>query len=90
MLFLVYGACFGVELTINNIAALYYIDFFGLGLKSAGLVAGLFGLMNIFARTTGGIIGDKFGHREAGSRGAYAGCSSRCSSRAWRSCCSRA
>ena len=63
MLFLVYAACFGVELTINNIAALYYIDFFGLGLKSAGLVAGLFGLMNIFARTTGGIIGDRFGQK---------------------------
>lgn len=63
MLFLIYGACFGVELTINNIAALYYMDKFELGLKSAGLVAGLFGLMNIFARTTGGIIGDKFGQR---------------------------
>jgi nitrate/nitrite transporter NarK/uncharacterized membrane protein YphA (DoxX/SURF4 family) len=63
MLFIVYGGCFGVELTINNIAAIYYTDFFGLGLKSAGLVAGLFGLMNIFARTMGGIIGDKFGHK---------------------------
>ena len=62
-LFLLYAACFGVELTINNIAALYYMDYFDLGLKTAGLVAGLFGLMNIFARTTGGIIGDKFGHR---------------------------
>ena len=62
-LFFIYGACFGIELTINNIAALYYIDNFDLGLKTAGLVAGLFGLMNIFARTTGGIIGDKFGHR---------------------------
>ncbi len=62
-LFLVYGACFGIELTINNIAALYFIDYFGLGLATAGLVAGLFGLMNIFARTTGGIIGDKFGQR---------------------------
>jgi MFS transporter, NNP family, nitrate/nitrite transporter len=60
-LFMVYGACFGVELTINNIAAMYYIDNFGLELKTAGLVAGLFGLMNIFARTTGGVIGDKFG-----------------------------
>lgn len=60
-LFLIYAACFGVELTINNIAALYFKDYFGLGLKTAGLVAGLFGLMNIFARTTGGIIGDKFG-----------------------------
>ena len=63
VLFFIYAACFGVELTINNIAALYYTDYFDLGLKSAGLVAGLFGLMNIFARTTGGIIGDKFGHR---------------------------
>jgi len=62
-LFVVYAACFGVELTINNIAALYYMDYFDLGLKTAGLVAGLFGLMNIFARTTGGIIGDRFGQR---------------------------
>ena len=62
-LFFVYAACFGVELTINNVAALYYTDYFGLGLKTAGLVAGLFGLMNIFARTTGGIIGDKFAAR---------------------------
>ena len=61
-LFFIYGACFGVELTINNIAALYFRDYFGLGLKTAGLVAGLFGLMNIFARTTGGLIGDVFGH----------------------------
>ena len=62
-LFIIYAACFGIELTINNIAALYFKDYFGLGLKTAGLVAGLFGLMNIFARTTGGIIGDKFGER---------------------------
>lgn len=60
-LFFIYAACFGIELTINNIAALYFKDYFGLGLKTAGLVAGLFGLMNIFARTTGGIIGDLFG-----------------------------
>jgi len=59
-LFLVYAACFGIELTINNIAAIYYMDHFDLGLKTAGLVAGLFGLMNIFARTLGGFISDKF------------------------------
>lgn len=59
-LFLVYAACFGVELTINNIAAIYYMDYFDLGLKTAGLVAGLFGLMNIFARTLGGFISDRF------------------------------
>ncbi len=62
-LFLVYGACFGIELTINNIAALYFHDYFQLGLKEAGLVASLFGLMNIFARTLGGVAGDKFGIR---------------------------
>ena len=67
-LFVIYGACFGIELTINNVAALYFIDYFDLGLATAGLVAGLFGLMNIFARTTGGIIGDRFGHR-GGLRG---------------------
>jgi MFS transporter, NNP family, nitrate/nitrite transporter len=60
-LFLIYGACFGVELTINNIAAIYYHDYFTLDLKTAGLIAGLFGLMNIFARSLGGLFGDKAG-----------------------------
>ncbi len=59
-LFVIYAACFGIELTINNIAAIYYMDYFQLGLKTAGLVAGLFGLMNIFARTLGGFISDRF------------------------------
>ena len=62
-LFVIYGACFGVELTINNIAALYYHDRFGLSVGTAGIIAGLFGLMNIFARTLGGIFGDKAGIR---------------------------
>ena len=60
-LFLIYGCCFGIELTINNIAALYFADYFGLGLAAAGTAAALFGLMNIFARTLGGAFGDKFG-----------------------------
>lgn len=60
-LFVIYGACFGVELTINNIAAIYYKDYFNLDLKTAGLIAGLFGLMNIFARSLGGLFGDKWG-----------------------------
>nr|WP_321454047.1 MFS transporter [uncultured Carboxylicivirga sp.] len=60
-LFLIYGSCFGIELTINNIAAIYYIDNFTLDIKTAGLIAGLFGLMNLFARSLGGFFGDKFG-----------------------------
>jgi MFS transporter, NNP family, nitrate/nitrite transporter len=60
-LFLIYGACFGVELTLNNIAAIYYHDYFKLDLKTAGLIAGLFGLMNLFARSLGGFFGDRAG-----------------------------
>ena len=63
VLFLAYGACFGIEITIDNIAMLYFIDTFHLGLKEAGLIAGLFGLMNIFARALGGIAGDKAGKK---------------------------
>lgn len=59
-LFVIYGACFGIELTINNIAALYFVDYFGLGLTAAGFMAASFGLMNLFARTLGGVFGDKF------------------------------
>ena len=59
-LFIVYAACFGIELTINGTAALYFIDYFGVNVATAGLIASLFGLMNIFARSTGGIISDRF------------------------------
>jgi len=62
-LFVVYGACFGVEITLDNVAALYFTDYFGLGIHSAGAVAAAFGLLNIFARTLGGVYGDKFGLR---------------------------
>jgi len=62
-LFLIYGACFGVELTVNNIASLYFKDYFSLDVKTAGLIAGLFGLMNLFARSLGGMLGDKSGMR---------------------------
>jgi len=68
ILFLVYGACFGIEITIDNIATLYFVDNFHLGLKEAGLIAGLFGMMNLFARALGGIFGDKAG-RKYGLRG---------------------
>lgn len=61
VLFLIYGSCFGIELTVNNVAALYFFDYFDLGLVAAGGVAASFGLMNIFARTLGGIFGDNFG-----------------------------
>jgi NNP family nitrate/nitrite transporter-like MFS transporter len=70
-LFVVYAACFGIELTVNNVAVLYFVDNFEYfatlssleAMKSAGLIAGLFGLTNLFARTLGGASGDFFGVR---------------------------
>ena len=70
-LFALYGACFGIELTILNVAALYFIDYFDYfqnmdtmqAVSTAGLIASLFGLMSIFARTLGGLYSDRFGKR---------------------------
>jgi NNP family nitrate/nitrite transporter-like MFS transporter len=60
---LLYASSFGVELTIDNFAALYYTDTFHLTLKAAGVVAGTFGMMNLFARALGGIVSDKCNRR---------------------------
>jgi NNP family nitrate/nitrite transporter-like MFS transporter len=65
MLFVTYGACFGVELFVHNVAASYYVDHYHLDLKSAGMAAGSFGLLALFARALGGILSD----RVARSRG---------------------
>lgn len=66
-LFLTYASCFGIELTFHNLAALYFKDTFALSLTTAGLVAGSYGLMNLFARALGGYASDrialKFGLR---------------------------
>jgi NNP family nitrate/nitrite transporter-like MFS transporter len=62
MLFVTYGACFGVEIFMHNIAASYYVDQFGLSLESAGLAAGSFGLLALFARALGGIASDQVAH----------------------------
>ena len=67
-LFIIYGASFGIELTINGIAAVYFHDRFELSVLMAGVIASLFGLMNVFARTMGGMLSDRFGLR-AGLRG---------------------
>lgn len=67
-MFVVYAACFGVELTLYNYAALYFHDSFELGLETAGFIAFLFGFMNIFARTLGGVASDWFA-RSGGLRG---------------------
>jgi NNP family nitrate/nitrite transporter-like MFS transporter len=70
-LFVAYGLCFGVELTIDNIAALYFLDYFDdlkqmdsvRALGIAGLCASVFGGMSFFARPLGGILADRCGQR---------------------------
>lgn len=62
MLFITYGACFGIELTIHNIAATYYVDRFALDVRTAGLYAGSFGLLALFARALGGVLSDRIAH----------------------------
>ena len=59
MLAATYGACFGVEIFIHNIAASYYVDQFGLSIQSAGFAAGIFGGLALFARALGGIASDR-------------------------------
>lgn len=62
ILFVVYAACFGMELTVYGTMDDYLQNRFGLGRESAGNLVLSFALMNIFARTLGGFFGDRFGN----------------------------
>merc|ERR1719498_1901531 len=60
-----YGACFGTELAMNNQLATHFRVYFQMPGGQASALAGCFGLMNLFARSLGGIFSDvmfaKFG-----------------------------
>jgi NNP family nitrate/nitrite transporter-like MFS transporter len=75
MLAATYGACFGVEIFIHNIAASYYVDRFGLSLTSAGLAAGIFGGLALFARALAAAV------RADARRGCRAGLVRQCRQR---------
>jgi len=68
---ILYACCFGIELTIKNIAALYYVDYFEYfnnmdsvqAMKIAGIFAAMYGGMNLFARTLGGLVSDRLSGR---------------------------
>ncbi|CAB9501902.1 affinity nitrate transporter 2 [Seminavis robusta] len=68
LLFIQYACCFGVELTMNNAAALYFKEVFGQSTESAAAIASIFGWMNLFARGLGGWASDKANAR-MGMRG---------------------
>lgn len=65
---LAYAMCFGMEITFDNIAALHFVQEYKLDQRSAGFWAGVFGLMNLFARALGGIFADRIG-KSYGMRG---------------------
>lgn len=58
LLYIQYGCCFGVELTMNNAAASYFVNRFDLTTSTAAAIASIFGFMNIFARGLGGYFSD--------------------------------
>jgi len=68
LLFIQYGCCFGVELTMNNASATYFKETFELNTESAAAIASIFGWMNLFARGLGGFTSDIFNSR-MGMRG---------------------
>jgi MFS transporter, NNP family, nitrate/nitrite transporter len=68
VLTLAYAACFGIEITVDNVAAIFFVDHYKATIVAAGALAGIFGFMNIFARALGGIFSDKIG-RLYGLRG---------------------
>ena len=68
ILAMAYAACFGIEITIDNVAAIYFVDNFKATIIMAGALASIFGFMNLFARALGGIFSDRVG-KNYGLRG---------------------
>lgn len=61
ILTIAYAACFGLEITVDNFAPIFFTDSFGASIAVAGMAAGIFGWINLFARPMGGILADKIG-----------------------------
>jgi NNP family nitrate/nitrite transporter-like MFS transporter len=68
LLFIQYACCFGVELSMNFAATLYFKDEFGQSTEAAAAIASIFGWLNLFARGVGGFASD-FGFYKLGMRG---------------------
>lgn len=68
IMLITYGFCFGVELTMNNKAVMYFYSYHGMSPQIAGLLGSCFGLMNIVARSWGGKLSD-VANNHCGMRG---------------------
>ena len=63
-----YGMCFGIELTMNNVGALFFHSYFGMSITVSGAIASIWGATNLFARSIGGFISD-YMNKSYGVRG---------------------
>ncbi|MEY4517206.1 MAG: hypothetical protein RL180_1552, partial [Pseudomonadota bacterium] len=61
---LAYMACFGSELAVVSMLPQYFITNYGISTTVAGLTAGCFAVMNLFARPGGGFMSDAVGRRK--------------------------
>jgi len=63
ILTITYGLCFGVELTMTNVVTLYFYEYHAFSQTIAGTLGSIFGLVNICARSLGGLASDCSGKR---------------------------
>jgi NNP family nitrate/nitrite transporter-like MFS transporter len=60
---LAYFLTFGTELAVVSMLPLFYIDTFGVEPIKAGILAGIYPVINLFARPGGGWLSDKIGRK---------------------------
>jgi NNP family nitrate/nitrite transporter-like MFS transporter len=58
-----YSLTFGAELAVVSMLPLYYVDTFNVEPIRAGILAGIYPVINLFARPAGGWISDKIGRK---------------------------
>ena len=58
-----YLVTFGTELAVVSMLAMFYVEWFELPKVSAALLAGIYPVINLFARPGGGWISDKIGRK---------------------------
>ena len=59
-----YMACFGSELAVVSMLPMFFMDTFHISPVYAGMTAGCFAVMNLFARPSGGLFSDAYGRRK--------------------------
>ncbi len=72
-----YALTFGAELAVVSMLPLYYVDTFNVEPILAGILAGIYPVINLFARPAGGWLSDKIGRKitlgivSAGATGSF-------------------